>query len=308
MSCMSHRSLSRRQFVITSSLALAGGAFGRLPLFAQAPTVTAFEPLRGGVGLFTGRGGAIGWLVSSDAVVVVDTQFPDTAEACLAGLKERSSRPIDLLINTHHHGDHTGGNAVFKPAVKSIVAHANVPGLQRQAAAQAGTEAAQAYADTTFTETWTMDLGRETVSAAHYGPGHTGGDIVVFFEGANIVHMGDLMFNHRHPFIDRAAGASIRNWISSLEKVMAAHDAETTYIFGHAKDGLPLTGGRSALDEMRNYLSAAVDHVRKGIAGGSSRDEITSLSSLAGFEDYAENPPRLTLAGTLGVAYDELTE
>ncbi len=299
--------LTRRQFVVSSSLVVASGAFDRVRLFAQEPTVTRFEPLRGGVGIFIGRGGTIGWLATDDATVVIDTQFPDTAADCLAGMKTRSARGIDALINTHHHGDHTGGNAVFKPAVGAIVAHANVPGLQRGAAERAGTEADQAYPDTTFDETWSMEMGGETVSAVHHGPGHTGGDIAVFFENANIVHMGDLMFHHRHPFVDRAAGASIRGWVTFLEQVLAAHDADTTYIFGHAKEGLPVTGSSPDLEHMRDYFSAVLQHVEQGVAAGSSRDEIVALETLTGFEDYASNPPRLTLGGTLGVAYDELT-
>ena len=94
-----------------------------------------FTALRGNTGFFSARGGTIGWLIAPDGVVVVDTQFPDTAQQCLDGIKTRASRPIDLLVNTHHHGDHTGGNAVFKPHVGGIVAHVNVPGLQQKAAA-----------------------------------------------------------------------------------------------------------------------------------------------------------------------------
>lgn len=299
--------LTRRQFVVTSSLVVAGGALDRIPSFAQEQPATRFEPIRGGVGIFIGRGGTIGWLTTADATLVVDSQFADTAAECLAGIRTRSERGIDALINTHHHGDHTGGNAVFKPAVGMIVAHANVPGLQKRAAEQADTASAQAYPDTTFDETWRVELGGETVSAVHHGPGHTGGDIAVFFENANVVHMGDLMFHHRHPFVDRPSGASIRGWVTFLERVLADHDADTTYIFGHAKAGLPVTGSSADVQLMRDYFSAVLEQVQRGVSAGSSRDEIVSLETLTGFEDYASNPPRLTLGGTLGVAYDELT-
>ena len=297
--------VTRRQFVRSSALALAAGALRGIPSFGQE--TARFESLRDGVGIFTMRGGTIGWLVSPDAALVIDSQFADTAAACLEGMRARTARQLDALINTHHHGDHTGGNAVFKPAVRTIVAHANVPGLQRQAADQASEPVEQAYADTTFTDTWSMDLGAETVSAAHYGPAHTGGDIVVTFQNANVAHMGDLMFHHRHPFVDRAAGASVKNWVTVLERALAAHANDTLYIFGHAKEGLPVTGSQADVELMRDYFSAVVEHTEKGIAAGRSRDEVTGLGALPGFEDYAENPPRLTLAGTLGVAYDELT-
>jgi glyoxylase-like metal-dependent hydrolase (beta-lactamase superfamily II) len=97
--------LDRRQFVIRSSLALAGGVLlHRAPGLAAEPA-SGFEELRGSVGIFTKRGGTIGWLVRSDALVVVDSQFPESAGDCLAGLRKRSTRKLDALINTHHHGE-----------------------------------------------------------------------------------------------------------------------------------------------------------------------------------------------------------
>ena len=117
-----------------------------------------------------------------------------------------TTRKIDFLINTHHHGDHTSGNIVFRPAAAKIVAHRNVPALQKTQAADAKSEAQQAYADTTYDTTWSAKVGSETVSLKYYGPGHTSGDSVVTFQNANIVHMGDLMFYLRNPRVDRAAG------------------------------------------------------------------------------------------------------
>lgn len=303
---------TRRQFLETSSLAAALG-FSARGLLAQAPPVVTgtFTALRGNTGFFSARGGTIGWLVAPDGVVVVDTQFPDTAQQCLDGIKTRASRPIDLLVNTHHHGDHTGGNAVFKPHVGAIVAHANVPGLQQKAAvapppAGQPPPPAPTVADKTYDKAWEQAIGKETLRLKYYGPGHTSGDSVVTFVQANVVHMGDLMFNKRHPFIDRPAGASISNWIASLESTAKDHAKDTIYIFGHARDKEPVTGDQSHLLEMRNYLTAVLDFTRKAIADGKSRDETMKLGPLPKFEDYTEAPPRLTLAAVLGVAYDEL--
>lgn len=301
---------TRREFLTTSSLVVAGSALRSVPLVGQQPTappVTKFTDLRRNVGIFTGQGGTIGWFVSPDAALVVDSQFPATAQICLDGLKSRSPRGIDTLVNTHHHGDHTAGNKTFRPAVKKIVAHVRVQELQKKAAATAKTEADQVYPDTTFPDTWKMDLGTETVSAKHYGPGHTGGDIVVFFEKADVVHMGDLMFNRFHPFVDRPAGASIANWITTLEQVSAAHTAQTMYVFGHGKEGFGVTGSKGELMIFRDYLTAALDTVRKAIKEGKSKDEIVKLDSLPGFTDFASPSPRLSLSGVLSVAHEELT-
>jgi glyoxylase-like metal-dependent hydrolase (beta-lactamase superfamily II) len=295
--------VTRRHFVSTSSLALAAGVLGGGRLFAQqpaaAPTVPAFTALRRNVGVFTARGGTMGWLVTADAVLVIDSQFADTAQMFLDGMKSRTTRRFDLLLNTHHHPDHTGGNKVLRPTVGKIVAHANVPGLQRKQAATAKSEDAQAYADETFADTWRTSIGNEIVSAKYYGPGHTSGDAVYTFERANIVHMGDLMSHQRHPRIDRPAGASIRNWLVSLEKVTRDHDNDTVYIFGHSKAGLPVSGSRRDVLALRDYFSAMLDYVQKGVAAGRSADELIK-AGLPGFAEH-EGMPQLQ------VAYDELT-
>jgi glyoxylase-like metal-dependent hydrolase (beta-lactamase superfamily II) len=266
-----------------------------------------FTPLRRDVGLFTGRGGTIGWMITPEAVVIIDSQFPDTAKLCLDGVKTRSSHAIDLLINTHHHGDHTAGNIVFKSESGHILAHQNVPTLQKKAAEERGTVDQQAYADQTFATTWEQDIGGERIQLRHFGPGHTGGDAVVTFSRANVVHMGDLIFRGRHPFVDRPSGASIRNWLTTLEQVVAAHSKDTIYIFGHARDGLGPSGTASDLQAMRDYFTAVLDHVQKGIAAGRTRDAIVALESLPKFEDYP-NSPAAALANVLGVAFDELTQ
>ena len=275
-----------------------------------APVTGTFTALRGNAGIFTARGGAIGWLIAPDAVIVIDSQFPDTAQQCLDGVKAKATRPIDLLVNTHHHGDHTGGNAVFKPHVGGILAHKNVPGLQQKAAANppAGQPAPPppTVAEQHHETTWEQAVGKETLRLKYDGPGHTGGDSVVTLVKANVVHMGDLMFRKRHPFIDRASGASIRNWITILETTVKDHAVDTIYIFGHARDGMPTTGDRTHLMEMRDYLTALLDVTKKAIDSGKSREEAMASGPLAKFEDYMEAPPRLTSATVLGVAYDEL--
>ena len=164
---------------------------------------------------------------------------------------------------------------------------------------------APTVADKTYDTVWQQAVGKETLRLKYYGPAHTSGDSVVTFVQANVAHMGDLMFNKRHPFIDRPSGASIRNWIVVLESTVKDHAKDTIYIFGHAKDGQPVTGDQSHLLEMRNYLTAVLDVTRKAIADGKSREETMALGPLPKFEDYMEAPPRLTLATVLGIAYDE---
>lgn len=302
---------TRREFLVSSSILIAGTTRG-VRLFGQQPRagqptppqpVPTFTPLRRNVGIFTGAGGTIAWLVSPDGVIVVDAGMPPNAEACLQGINERSSkRQIDCLFNTHHHGDHTGGNGVFRPATKRIVAHAKVPELQK-ATARPGTEAGQVYADTTFTDRFQAAIGDEVVHAVYAGPAHTGGDGVVFFAQANIVHMGDLVFNRRQPVTDRPGGCSLGGWIQSLQRIADGHGADTLYIFGHAKPGFEVTGKKADLLYQRDFLSAVLDYVRAQIKAGKPREEIVKASpELKGF---AEHGP--VIERVLTAAYEELT-
>lgn len=302
-------SVTRRTFIVVSSMA-AGSVPLRGPLWAQTPApppATKFEAIRRSIGYFTGQGGTIGWLVNTDAVVVVDTQFPATATICVDGLKQRSSRGIDLVFNTHHHGDHTSGNRVFSEVAKKIVAHTRVPELQRQVAAQQPNSPPPVVATVTFDKSWSEKVGDETVTAHHYGPGHTGGDAIVIFERANVVHMGDLLFNQIHPRVDRPGGASIQNWIRTVTTVAKELPSDTIYIAGHAKQGQPVAVDRVALQRQASYFDAVLSHVRAGIAANKSKDEIAALAALPGFEDYASSPPILTLTSVLATAYDEVT-
>ena len=301
----------RRDFLTTSSFAVAGAVFGRVPLLGQAgqpqtPPPTTFTDIRRNVGIFTGQGGTIGWLANGAGAAAVDAQFPATAKACVEGLQKKSAKGIQLLINTHYHGDHTAGNSAFRGAVKTIVQQERCAKLHRDTTEKAGTAAQQAYADITFGESWSQELGDEKIWGYYHGPGHTGGDAVIVFERANVVHMGDLMFNRLHPRVDGPSGASMKNWISILERVAKQH-GDATFIFGHAKQGQPVTGPAKELLYFRDYLSAALQFVQKGIAAKQSKKEIAKASELPGFAEHASNGTVLTLSGVLNSAYDELT-
>jgi cyclase len=301
--------ISRRDFIKKTGLVTTSGLL--LPLnhiFTGIVRDSNFISIRRNVGYYTNRGGTIGWLVNDDAIVVVDSQYADTAASCIKGLSSMSTNSIDALINTHHHGDHTGGNAVFEPLVDMIVAHTNVPDLQRKQAQMRGGDVEIAVADTIFETEWKMEFGNEIIRATHFGRAHTSGDAVISFENANVVHMGDLVFNKVFPFIDRDNGASIENWIILLEKVISSHSSDTVYVFGHSQSPTTLTGNSGDLLQMRNYLEAILNHVSNELQTGASRDEITGLVSLKGFEDYVSFGPRLSLAANLNVAFDELSE
>jgi glyoxylase-like metal-dependent hydrolase (beta-lactamase superfamily II) len=305
-------STTRRDFLSSSAMAALAAIVGRpalsRALAQQAQASPVFTPIRRNVGYFTMRGGTIGYMVSPGGVVVVDSQFPAEAKACLDGLNERSgSKPVDLLINTHHHGDHTAGNISFRGAAKKVVAHKMADEHMRQPPGSPAPTTEQLYPDTTFTETWSASVGDERISAKHYGRAHTSGDIAVTFEQANVCHMGDLMFNQRHPIVDRAAGATIKNWMAILDQVPRDHANDTIYIFGHANTGLPLTGNRADLSKFRDYFSALLAFVETQVKAGKSREEVLAmrepLKGFEGFGPFGQSSPRETLT----CAYEEIT-
>ena len=300
---------NRREFLLTSAATLAATLAGARVVSALQGTSaqSVFTPIRRNVGFFTMRGGTIGYLVNPRAVVVVDTQFPAEGKACLDGLNERSgSRPVDFLLNTHHHGDHSGGNLSFRGAAKKVVAHVKADEHMRQPPG-GQPPADQLFPDTTFSDEWSADVGDERVRARHYGRAHTSGDAVITFERANVAHMGDLMFHQRHPVVDRAAGATIRGWMTVLDRTMRDHAGDTVYIFGHSNTGLPVTGSQADLTRFRDYLGALIAFVESQVKAGRSRDEVLAMRDpLAGFEAWG----RFGQAGprdALTCAYEEVT-
>jgi len=310
--------MNRRDFLLRSALAASAGLLSRSLLSAQTPPSaapvqpapgggTGFTALRRNVGFFTARGGTMGWLVNPDALAVVDSQFPDTARTFLAGLPGRGGRNFDVLLNTHHHADHTSGNPVIKPVSKKVVAHAHVPELLRAAAERAGKPLDPlTLPDETYADTWRAELGDEVVSGKYLGPAHTRGDVVITFEKANVVHVGDLCFNRIYPVIDRPGGGRIRAWIAVLDKIAADYPADAIYVCGHAGPKFEPRCTRDELRVFRDYLDGLLAYTHKQIVGGKTKDEIVTLQNLPGFEAFHQPLPN-RLGANLATAYDELT-
>src|SRR5258708_7014451 len=235
--------------------------------------------LRNDIGVFTEKGGTIGFLLSKKGIVVIDSQFPDQSKHLIDELKKRSEKPFKYLINTHHHGDHTAGNISFKGIAENVLAHENSLKNQKNVAIQQKTEDKQLYPDQTFTESWRHKMGKEKIAIYYYGKGHTDGDAIIHFEHANIAHMGDLMFNRRHPFVDRTAGASIKSWVEALNKAQNYFSNDTIFIYGHAGDGYEVTGGKDDLKAFGEYLDNVLNFVEGEINAGKTKDEILKTAS-----------------------------
>ena len=300
-------SISRKEFLKACTLFTGGFFIKSSSLLGQLQEKKdGFITLRDNYGIYLERGGTIAWYVTPDAVVVIDSQFPDTAKNFIASLQKITTRKIDILFNTHHHADHTSGNVYLKDFTSKIVAHENCVEFQKKAY---GNDPAkpQVYADTVFKTSWSAAIGKEKITAKYYGPGHTGGDSVIHFENANIVHVGDLVFNRISPYIDLNGGGSILNWINVLDSIAKYYPKETLYIFGHGITNEFVTGSVKDVLLMRDYLSALKDLVSSGIKSGKTKEQITTADEIPGFKDIKEMRPGMRKM-SLERTYDELSE
>lgn len=296
--------MNRRSFIQNTAL-----SFGALTLAQQKLFSELFQQnwkitmLRNDIGIFTERGGTIGFLLSKKGIVVVDAQFPDTSKHLIDELKKKSEKPFKLLINTHHHGDHTAGNISFKGIVGHVLAHENSLKNQRNVAVANKSEDKQLYPDQTFTETWNGRFGKEKIAMYYYGRGHTDGDALIHFQHSNIVHMGDLVFNRRHPFVDRSAGANMKSWIEVLDKTVKKFDSDTLYIYGHALDGYEVTGKADDLKKFADYMGQVLDFADKEIKAGKTKDEFLKNTAIPGNTEWKGDG----IQRPLQAAYEELT-
>ena len=280
--------MQRRNFLLNT--AVAAGTFTLFGKKSFASSIfddpVQFKLLRGNVGMYAEKGGTIAWLINKEGIVVVDAEFPDQANHLIAELKKQSDQPFEWLINTHHHGDHTSGNISFKGLVKNVAAHANSLTNQKNTAVAQKKEDQQLYPDTTYTNNWNIKVGDESIRAHYFGAGHTNGDSMIHFERANVVHMGDLVFNRRYPFIDRTAGASVKNWPVALEMAQKTFSKDTLFVFGHAFDPLKVTGNMEDIKAMQNFMEKLADFVQTSIKTGKSKDEILQAKSIPGITDW----------------------
>ena len=312
--------INRKKFLSTSLKGIAAGAtsLSLFPKVIARPSpmntikgpmdgsrrLSGFQELRRNVGLFTGRGGTIGWLYNSEALVAIDTQFPDTAETFINGLTERGASSMDLLVNSHHHNDHTAGNGVFAPFAQHIIAHENVPTYQRNS--HQDSDAKPITADQRFSSKWSGDFGDETLHLMHYGAAHTGGDTISFFEKAQVAHLGDLVFNRAYPYIDPSSGASVQNWVRVLNTIVEELPKDTIYIFGHGHPEFGITGTWEDINRKKAFLEELLTLGNEAIMAGKSKEEFAQMEVIPGFEEFAAPGWRLPLSYNLNIVYDEL--
>ena len=280
-------------------LSLAGAALvcGQTAAAQQQPDFSKVQikatKVSGNIYMLEGQGGNIAASVGEDGIIIVDDQFAPLADKIQAALKELkiTDKPVRFVINTHYHGDHTGGNVPFNNAGSTLIAQDNVRKrlefggtagnggsikMEVKPAEKAGLPII------TFEHDVTVHLNGEDIRALHFPSGHTDGDSIIFFPKNNVVHMGDDFVRYGFPFIDVASGGSVQGMIDAMEKATAQLPADVKVIPGH--------GALSNLDDVRAFtkmLKETSAVVQKAIDSHKTLDQMKQEKILAPWEKFS---------------------
>jgi len=257
------------------------------PAPMPAPPDTRIETVAVAPGIYMlmGRGGNIGLTVGTDGAAIIDDQFADMVPKIRAAVALLAEQPVKFVINTHLHGDHTGGNDAFGAGGAVIIAQENVrkrlgiPQVNPSNNQPVPARAREALPILTFADSATLHFNDDDLEFTHLPNAHTETDIVVRFRKANVVHMGDL-FVGGFPFIDGNTGGTLDGYILAHEKVLASIDDNTRLIRGHG----PL-GNKAELQAYHDMLVVVRDRIAKLVKSGKTQEQVVAARPTREFEE-----------------------
>jgi glyoxylase-like metal-dependent hydrolase (beta-lactamase superfamily II) len=238
-----------------------------------------------GIWMLEGAGGNMALCVGAEGAFLVDDQYAPLTERILAAIARITDQPVRFVLNTHWHGDHTGGNENLGEAGSLIVAHDNV---RRRLATEQFSEIFDrttppsppaALPVVTFNDSITFHLDGRTIEAFHVPPAHTDGDAVVHFVEADVLHMGDVFWNGEYPFIDYESGGRIEGIIAAVERVLPRVGPKTRVLAGHGP-----VGGRAELEAYLSMLQGVRAALAPLVEAGQGVEEIVALRPTAAWD------------------------
>lgn len=240
------------------------------------------EKVAEGVYMLTGAGGNMGLSVGKSGTYLIDDQYAPLSEKILAAIRAITPDPVRFVVNTHWHGDHTGGNESLGKAGAVLVAHENVRRRMSKEHFMAAFNRTVppspqgALPVVTFTDAVTFHWNGDEIRVYHVAPAHTDGDSIIHFVEADVVHMGDVFFNGGYPFIDTSSGGKVDGVIAAADRVLAGISEKTRIIPGHG----PLAT-KADLQAYRDVVKEARDRIAKLKAEGKTRDEVVAAKPTA---------------------------
>lgn len=226
-----------------------------------------------GQGGFTG--GNLGLITGEDGVVLIDDGLEPLVDLTLSAIESLTGDPVDFVINTHAHGDHTGANDALHGRGATIVAHEN---LRTQLIKDGASRAA--LPELTFTDAVTFHLNGHTANVFHVANAHTDGDSVIYFPEVNIIHTGDVMFNKLFPYVDMEGGGSVAGYIAAQKKMLSIANNDTKIIPGHGE-----LANKADLQTAVDMLEDAQSRVKALVDAGKSQEEVVAENPLADYHD-----------------------
>jgi cyclase len=219
------------------------------------------QKVAGNISMLEGQGGNIGVSTGSDGTLIIDDQFAPLADKIKAALKSLNDAPLKFLVNTHHHGDHTGGNEIFGKDTL-IVAHANVRKRMES-------KPKEAQPVVTYDKSASIHFNGEEIKLMYFANGHTDNDTIIHFTKSNVAHFGDTFSPGRFPFVDLSGGGDVEGLVQSLSEAIKWLPADVKVIPGHG----PVLGIED-VKVYRDMIAETADVVRKQMAAGKTLDQI----------------------------------
>ena len=277
-------------FAAAAAVTVAAG-LGAQPAVDWSAVEISTHHVAGTVHYLVGRGGNIGLSIGDEGVVMVDDQFAPLGDRIAAAVEDISNGDIRFLINTHVHGDHTGGNANFAARGVPILAQ------DRVRARLAANRPPEALPVLTYSEDVTIHLNGEEVRVVPMPPGHTDGDSIIHFVDSDVIHAGDMFRTVAFPVIDRGNGGTLPGTIDALGVLAGMAGPETKILPGHG-----VVSSRADVVEFRDMVITVAGRVEELVAGGAgSYDEVAAADPTAEFNDRWGDPNRFLTA-----VYEEL--